>query len=146
MAAFRSARAALSCAVDFQRALFVEGAPDLRVHVGLHTGEPAADGEERYGRTGVKAARIASLARGGEVIVSRLVRELVDEGDAIGDDVWFDEEREVELRGLPGRHGVVSVHWQREPTRPLSVVIADDSAVVRDGVATGNATVWLAGF
>jgi DNA-binding NarL/FixJ family response regulator/class 3 adenylate cyclase len=135
MVVFRSARAAVRCAVGLQRALPIKSAPDLRVRVGLHTGEPGAADDDLHGRTVVKAARIAALARGGEVIVSRLVRELADGDDAIGDDIWFDEEREVELRGLRGHHGVVSVHWQREAVRPLSVVIADDSAVVRDGVA-----------
>ena len=135
MVAFRSARAALRCAVDLQRALPIESAPELRVRVGLHTGEPAAAEDDLHGRTVIKAARIAALARGGEVIVSRLVRELADADDVIGDEMWFDEERDVELRGLPGHHGVVSVHWQREAVRPVSVVIADDSAVVRDGVA-----------
>jgi DNA-binding NarL/FixJ family response regulator len=63
------------------------------------------------------------------------VRELADVDDVIDHDIWFDDERDVELRGLPGHHAVVSVHWQQETARPLSVVIADDSAVVRDGVA-----------
>jgi class 3 adenylate cyclase len=42
--AFRSARAALRCAVGLQRAFPIESAPDLRVRVGLHTGESAAAG------------------------------------------------------------------------------------------------------
>jgi DNA-binding NarL/FixJ family response regulator/class 3 adenylate cyclase len=135
MLAFSSARAALRCAIDIQRALPVTSAPDLRVRMGLHTGEPAAREDDLHGRTVVKAVRISSLARGGEVVASRLVRELATADEDLGDDVWFDEEREVELRGLRGRHAVVTVHWERNAARPLSVVVADDSAVVRDGVA-----------
>src|SRR5205807_1674711 len=36
---------------------------------------------------------------------------------------------------LRGRHRVMAVHWDQGGVRPLSVVVADDSAVVRDGVA-----------
>jgi DNA-binding NarL/FixJ family response regulator len=132
---FASARAALRCAVEVQRALNAEGAPNLRVRMGLHTGEPASREGDLYGRSVVKAVRIASLARGGDVLVSRLVQELAGADAIVGEDVWFDEERDVELRGLRGRHTVVQVQWQEDAVRGLSVVVADDSAVIRDGVA-----------
>ena len=74
--AFPSARAALRCAVDIQRALPIDAAPDLRVRMGMHTGEPAVREDDLHGRTVVKAARIADLARGGEILVSGIVREL----------------------------------------------------------------------
>jgi DNA-binding NarL/FixJ family response regulator len=68
------------------------------------------------------------------VLASGLVRELADLDEAEGD-VWFDEEREVELRGLRGRHVVVPVRWAADERRPLRVVIADDAAIIRDGLA-----------
>src|SRR3954454_22732019 len=52
LAAFPSARAALRCAVDVQRALPLEAAPDLRVRMGMHTGEAALREGELHGRTG----------------------------------------------------------------------------------------------
>ena len=132
---FPSARAALRCAVDVQRALPLASAPDLRVRMGLHTGEPAVTEDDLQGRTVVKAARIAALATGGEVLVSGIVRELAQADEDLDDEIWFDEGREVELRGLRGKHLVLSACWARDGSGTLRVVIADDSALVRDGVA-----------
>ncbi len=47
------------------------------------------------------AARVASHAVGGEVLVSSLVRELIADGAST---VSFLEGREVELKGLEGQH------------------------------------------
>jgi DNA-binding NarL/FixJ family response regulator len=135
LASFPSARAALRCAVEVQRALPLESAPDLRVRMGMHTGEPAVREDDLHGRTVVKAARIADLAHGGEVLVSAIVRELAQADEDLEDEIWFEESREVELRGLRGRHLVLSAQWDRLPRETLRVVIADDSALVRDGVA-----------
>ncbi len=127
--AFESARAAVDAAVALQRAA---GGP--RVRVGLHTGELAREGGELRGRALVKAARIAALARGGEILASSVVRDLADVDD-VDADVWFDDGDEVELRGMRGRHALSPVRWTAEPRRPVRVVIADDAAIVRDGVA-----------
>ena len=108
---FPSANAALRCAVDVQRALPLAGAPDLRVWMGMHTGEPVAFEDDLHGRTVVKAARIADLAHGGEILVSGIVRELAQADEDLEDEIWFDEGREVELRGLRGRHFVLVAQW-----------------------------------
>jgi adenylate cyclase len=50
------------------------------------------------------AARVASQALGGEVLVSNLVRDLVD-----GPGIDFLESREVELKGLDGSHRLFAV-------------------------------------
>jgi DNA-binding NarL/FixJ family response regulator len=83
----------------------------------------------------VKAARIADLARGGEILCSSLVRELAETDEDLGEEVWFEEGRELELRGLRGRHMVMAARWDPVARGALRVVIADDSALVRDGVA-----------
>ena len=101
----------------------------------MHTGEPVALEDDLHGRTVVKAARIADLAHGGEVLVSGIVRELAETDADLEEEIWFEESREVELRGLRGRHLVLAAQWQREDRGPIRVVIADDSAIVRDGVA-----------
>jgi DNA-binding NarL/FixJ family response regulator/class 3 adenylate cyclase len=132
---FPSARAALRCAVDVQRALPLASAPDLRVRMGMHTGEPVVTEDDLQGRTVVKAARIAGLALGGEVLVSGVVRELAQADEDLEDDIWFDDGREVELRGLRGKHLVLAAQWDRDGSAAVRVVIADDSALVRDGVA-----------
>src|SRR5215213_8252263 len=133
--AFPSARAALRCAIDVQRALPLEVAPDLRVRMGIHTGEPAVREDDLHGRTVVKAARIADLARGGEILVSSVVRELAEADEDLGGELWFEDGREVELRGLRGRHLVMAARWDPLARSALRVVIADDSVLVRDGVA-----------
>jgi DNA-binding NarL/FixJ family response regulator/class 3 adenylate cyclase len=135
LVAFPSARAALRCAVDVQRALPLDSAPDLRVRMGMHTGEPAVREDDLHGRTVVKAARIAGMAQGGQILVSGIVRELAQADEDLDDEIWFEESREVELRGLRGRHVVLAVGWEQRERRALRVVIADDSALMRDGVA-----------
>jgi DNA-binding NarL/FixJ family response regulator len=135
LVAFPSARAALRCAVDVQRALPLETAPDLRVRMGMHTGEPAVREDDLHGRTVVKASRIADMANGGQILVSGIVRELAQADEDLEDEIWFEESREVELRGLRGRHVVLSAQWDDVAGDTLRVVIADDSALVRDGVA-----------
>ena len=85
--AFGRANSALGAAVAAQRALaeqhWPEGA-DVRVRMGLHTGEPAV-GDERYVGLGVhRAARIGAVAHGGQVLLSSATRELVeDEVDGV---------------------------------------------------------------
>src|SRR5262245_4311407 len=135
LAAFPSARAALRCAVAVQRSLPPASAPDFRVRMGMHTGEPALREDDLHGRTVVKAARIADLAHGGEVLVSAIVRALAQADEDLEDEIWFEEGREVELRGLRGHHLVLAARWEARERGALRVVIADDSALVRDGVA-----------
>jgi class 3 adenylate cyclase/ABC-type glycerol-3-phosphate transport system substrate-binding protein len=81
--AFERANAALGAAVLAQRALSEHPWPEggeVRVRMGLHTGEPII-GEERYVGIGVhRAARIAAVAHGGQVLLSNATRELLEEG------------------------------------------------------------------
>ena len=52
---------------------------EVKVRMGLHTGEPRV-GEDRYVGLGVhKAARIAAAGHGGQVLLSRTTRELVED-------------------------------------------------------------------
>jgi YVTN family beta-propeller protein len=80
--AFPRANAALATAVVAQRALAAHEWPegvDVRVRMGLHTGEPSIGGE-RYVGIGVhRAARIGASGHGGQVLLSSATRELVEE-------------------------------------------------------------------
>jgi DNA-binding NarL/FixJ family response regulator/class 3 adenylate cyclase len=132
MLSFAGARAAVTCAVSMQRALQAQDI-GVRVRMGLHVGEPDESDGDLHGHVVHKASRIASLARGGEVLVSSVAAEMA--GDAgLGDDLWFDPPREVELRGLRGLHSVRPVRWT-DAASALRLVIADDSALLREGVA-----------
>jgi class 3 adenylate cyclase len=106
--AFASARQGVQCAIALQRALSrSSGDEAIRVRIGLHTGEALRDADKFFGRTVIQAFRIADLARGGEILVSSLTRELV----ASAGDLQFGEPRSVELKGLAGEHAVHPVSW-----------------------------------
>ena len=74
------------------------------MRIGIHTGDALHEGDRFYGTSVHYAARVASQALGGEVLVSNLVRELV-----AGAGVDFLESREVELKGLDGSHRLFAV-------------------------------------
>jgi class 3 adenylate cyclase len=79
-AVFTGARSAVATAAAAQRALHEEPWPDdadIRLRMGIHTGEPIV-GEEGYlGLAVVRAARICAVARGGQVLLSEATRALV---------------------------------------------------------------------
>ena len=111
MVAFASARRALACAIAVQRAFAgrAEDDPDeaIRVRIGMHTGEAIRERDDFFGRNVILAARIAAEARGGEILVSSLLKELTESSG----DVQFGDAREVSLKGLSGSHLVHAVEW-----------------------------------
>ena len=78
--AFVRARDAVAAAVAVQRAHMEQrwpGGERVHVRMGLHTGEPAL-GEEGYlGLDVVRAARLGTAARGGQVLLSETTRALL---------------------------------------------------------------------
>ena len=108
MLAFSSARRAVVCACEIQSEInraFADSSPPIRVRIGIHTGDAIQDANHFFGTTVHYAARVASHAVGGEVLVSSLVRELV----ADGSNITFLDGREVELKGLAGQHRLYAV-------------------------------------
>lgn len=78
--AFPRARDAVNAAVEVQRAHVSTEWPEslpVRVRIGLHTGEPAVDDEGYLGLDVVRAARICTVARGGQVLLSESTRALL---------------------------------------------------------------------
>ncbi len=107
MLAFSSARRAVACAQAIQRGIgdaFADASPPIRVRIGAHTGDAIHEADQFFGSTVHHAARVASHALGGEVLVSSLVRELV-----AGGEIEFVESRDVELKGLDGTHRLYAV-------------------------------------
>jgi len=99
MVAFKEVPAAVSCAIDIQRALAeaeIAQSHPVRVRIGLHTGEVTKQGRDLFGINVVLAARVADAAQGGEILVSSTVKDLV-----VGSTIMFDERGEHELKGLP---------------------------------------------
>jgi len=99
---FRSAPAAVEGVVAAQQALAAHrwpGGAEVKVRIGLHTGEVAIAGGDLVGIDVNRAARIAAAAHGGQILVSDATRVLV--GGTLGDDRWFDDLGEHRLKDLP---------------------------------------------
>ena len=82
-AAFSTASDAIDAAVAAQVALIGEAWPlpePLRVRMGIHSGPAEQRDGDYYGTAVNRAARIMSVANGGQVVVSLAVQELAREG------------------------------------------------------------------
>jgi class 3 adenylate cyclase len=78
------------------------------VRIGLHAGEAIKEGADFYGKNVLLASRVAAQARGGEILVSSLLRQLVESSTGAS---IFSEPREVELKGPAGEHVMYAVRW-----------------------------------
>ncbi len=111
MIIFDSASAALASAVEVQQIFSVYNARhadhQLRVRIGLHTGNVFQEQDDFLGKTVVVAARITGRARGGEVLVSGTVKDYTER---VGQ--WrFGPPSELSLKGLSATQRVHSVDW-----------------------------------
>ena len=89
------------CAVACQRRLAEHEWPEggeLRVRMGIHTGEPAMGGERYVGLGVNRGARIAAAGHGGQVLVSQTTRELLRD-DPVAD-VSFRDLGEHQLKDM----------------------------------------------
>jgi class 3 adenylate cyclase len=112
MASFSSATRALECAIAMQRtfAAHNESAEEpILVRVGLNAGEPIAEDEDLFGTAVIAAARIAAQARGGEILASDVVRQLV-----AGKQFRFSGRGRTALKGFDEAVEVYEVAWQEE--------------------------------
>jgi adenylate cyclase len=103
MIAFAEPEQAVRCGVDVQRALR-RRPNEIRVRIGIHAGKSVRRGDDLFGRNVALAARVAAYADGGQTLVSEPVREAVS-----GDDIAFDDGRDVELKGFAGQHRLYAV-------------------------------------
>src|SRR3712207_572183 len=138
---FTRAGDAVRAAIDAQRRLAAHPWPpggEVRVRMGIHTGEPVV-GDARYVGLGVhRGARIGEAAHGGKVLLSRATRGLVEDDlppgvslRDLGDRRLKDLDRpervfQLVIDGLPSdfpspRGGVASEE------QPIRVVLAEDS-------------------
>jgi len=133
-AAFARASDALSAAVAAQRELALHSWPDaavVRVRMGLHTGEPTRVAEGYVGLDVHYAARIMSAGHGGQVLLSRTTRDLVEqdlpEGVSLRDLGEFhlkDLERPIPLSqaviaGLPADFPPLKTRYGRSDNLPV---------------------------
>ncbi len=119
MASFGSATKALECAVAIQRAFEspnqqtnkpANQEKPIRVRIGLNAGEPVAEEGDLFGTAVNLAARIAGQARGSEILVSDVVRQLV-----AGKGFAFDDRGEQALKGFEEPVRLFQVRWRDEP-------------------------------
>jgi predicted ATPase/class 3 adenylate cyclase len=97
---FPSARAAIAAAVAGQRALGGQDWPaDVRVRMGIHTGEPLSGDGGFVGLDVHRASRICGAGHGGQVVVSKTTRDLAD-GD-LPEEVSLVDLGEFQLKDLP---------------------------------------------
>jgi adenylate cyclase len=111
LASFNSAHGALYAAVELQRTF---SSPDditaphgLMLRVGLHSGFVIAATDDLLGRNVVLASRIASHARGGEILVSSTLKQYTETDPSFR----FEPRGEHHFKGLLGEHEVYLVRW-----------------------------------
>jgi class 3 adenylate cyclase/tetratricopeptide (TPR) repeat protein len=119
MVAFASVRNALVCAIAIQRELEERNVEspgeELRVRIGVNTGEVTVEGDDIYGQAVNAAARIAGRANGGEILVSEIVRQLAGSGP----DFAFADRGRVRLKGFPERWHLYGLVY--DTARPAAV-------------------------
>jgi class 3 adenylate cyclase len=101
VATFDGPARAVTCACAIREAAAQLG---LEVRAGLHTGEIELYGDDIAGLAVHIAARVAALARPGQVLVSRTLVDLV-----IGSGIKFSDRGAHVLRGVPGKWRLSSV-------------------------------------
>jgi DNA-binding NarL/FixJ family response regulator/class 3 adenylate cyclase len=139
-AAFADAPRAVEAAERIQR----EGVYGVRVRIGLHTGEGSISDGAYYGLDVHRAARICAAAHGGQVLLSQSTRTAAPHAHAL-------DLGEHLLRGLPEPERIFqllapglerefpALRTESPPSKldpsAFRVVVADDSALLREGTA-----------
>jgi DNA-binding NarL/FixJ family response regulator/class 3 adenylate cyclase len=166
--AFASAKQAVLCAVEIQRALACHEWPAgaaVRARIGVHTGQ-AVPAEGAYSGLAVhRAARICAAACGGQVLVSQATQMIIEDEEEepgftlvdLGERTLKDLDRPVRLFQLAAP-GLDTLAWpavgQPEgrpalgasgattgPEKILRVVVADDHPLFRDGLVAALAMI-----
>lgn len=114
MVVFSTPELAIAASLDIQRALGANWnrsrelrRTPIRVRIGLHTGTAIERDGDYFGQNVALAARVASQAQGGEVLVTGEIAE------AMAEYYDFTEAEAVELKGFEGAHAL----WHVEGTR-----------------------------
>ena len=129
--AFASAKDAVAGASDAQQALAAHEWRDgheIRVRIGLHTGEPrVVEGRRYVGLDVHHAARVMAAGHGGQVLVSEATRVLLDDGTHLrdlGEHRLKDLSRpqrlyQLELDGLPSEFPALKTLDNRPTNLPV---------------------------
>jgi len=145
--AFAGARAAVAAAADAQGALAAHAWPDevaVQVRMGVHTGEPYPAAHGYAGVSVHRAARICTLAHGGQTLLSRSTAGIVDDDPPagvglrdLGEHRLKDFDRperiyQLEVEGLPAAFPPLRTLEQQIPlTGTVTVVMAEGRRFIR---------------
>jgi tetratricopeptide (TPR) repeat protein len=120
MVAFSSPRKAISCAVEIQRALEDRNRADpgreLRIRIGINAGEVSEKAGDLFGAAVNAAARIAGKARGGQILVANVVKDLA----GVRPDLSYVDRGLFWLKGFPERWRLFEI--LRGGTAPVSEI------------------------
>jgi DNA-binding NarL/FixJ family response regulator/class 3 adenylate cyclase len=141
---FEHAAHASEAVVTAQRAFAEHDWPhdeEVRVRMGMHTGEPNVRDGTYFGLDVHRAARIAQAGSGGQVLVSQRTRDLIESEHELEDLGEYQlpgidqPERlyQLNIAGLPTSFPELST--ERRGFRGVRVVLADDSVLLREGIA-----------
>lgn len=150
---FRRARDAVNAAVAGQQALQTHSWPEggeVRVRIGIHTGEAELRDDRYHGLAVHRAARICSAGHGGQILLSQTSHSLLEDEEAdhgeitlrdLGPQRLKDFDRPVGLYQLvaPDLPADFSLPRSLEADEAgaggarITVLIADDQALVRAG-------------
>jgi YVTN family beta-propeller protein len=135
--AFRRARDAVAAAAAAQRALaahpWPEGA-EVRVRMGIRTGEPSMGDAGYHGMALHRAARISSAGHGGQVLLSNATRELVEDNLPPGLGVRELGERRLKDLDRPERIFQLTIEGLRNDFPPLKTLdVAPPAGLVAKG-------------
>lgn len=113
MAWFPLASSALDAAIQIERSVereFAQTDRSIRVRIGVNAGEPIEEADDLFGATVNRAARIMGHAASSEVLVSDLVRGLVQ-----GRGYRFKDRGEQQLRGIEEPQRLFALDWRATP-------------------------------
>jgi DNA-binding NarL/FixJ family response regulator/class 3 adenylate cyclase len=107
--------------------------PDFGLRIGIHVGDVVEDGsDDLFGAAVVIARRLCDAAGPREVLASEVVRLLIGNRPEIA----FEPLQTIRLKGVPEEFSVAHISWSQLPDElPLRVIVADDVAIIRNGVA-----------
>lgn len=111
--AFTSVRKAVEAAIGIQRAVerhcAEERGTSFALRIGMNTGEAMEEEGDLFGTVVNAAARIAAKAKGGQILVSDVVKQLA--AGSVADDTFVDRGR-FRLKGFPDRWRLHEVVWR----------------------------------
>jgi class 3 adenylate cyclase len=135
MAAFASARRAVTCAADIQRTLHDHkrevSEAELAVRIGVNSGDVSEERGDLFGAAVNAAARVAANAQGGEILVSGVVKQLAGRvpGVSFVDRGWF------RLKGFEERWQLFEVAWGSDSDAAAAIEEADTVRWPRRGTS-----------